>query len=53
MRPIDVALGAVAVFSAVMISYEWLKIWGIVNPVINFYSGLMIAAIAALILRRR
>ncbi|WP_456469422.1 hypothetical protein [Archaeoglobus sp.] len=52
MKSIDASFAAIAVFSAVMLTYRWLSLYGKTDYVINFYAGMLVAAIALLILRR-
>jgi hypothetical protein len=52
MRPTDIGFAALAVFSAVMLTYEWLSLYNKVDYTVNFYAGMLVFAMAVLILRR-
>lgn len=49
----DLSLSIIAVFSAVMLTYRWLSIYGITDLVVNFYAGLLIATLVLLIIKKR
>jgi len=52
MNPTSISFAAIAVFSAVMLTYRWLSIYDKSDYVINFYAALLVAAIVALILKK-
>ncbi len=52
MKVVDIAFAALAVFSAVMLTYKWLSLYGKTEYVINFYAALLTLSIVSLILRR-
>ncbi len=52
MKHADVSFAALAVFSAVMLTYKWLALYGRTDYVINFYAAMLVASIVMLILRK-
>ncbi len=52
MNPTNISFAAIAVFSAIMLTYRWLAIYGKSDYIINFYAALLVAAIVALILKK-
>lgn len=52
MGAMESGLAALSVFSAVMLTYNWLSLYDNVDYVVIFYAGMLVASLASLILRK-
>ena len=52
MNTSNISFAAIAVFSAVMLTYRWLSLYGKMDYIVNFYAALLVAAIVALIIKK-
>jgi len=53
MKSIDIGFAILAVFSAVMLTYEWLSVYNNVDYTVIFYAGMLVFAMVTLILRKQ
>ncbi len=53
MNSIDVGLAVIAVFSTMVLVYEWLSIYNRFDIGVIFFAGLLMSALCALLIRNR
>lgn len=53
MDTMDVSLSALAVFSAVMLVYEWMSMYDKIDYGVMFFAGLLVGAISILIAKKK